>query len=111
MITFDQETWTISLPPDESLIARQHDNLTRSIVVTGVPDGWDWTLLVQAQGKLDIINLEPVEGGVGVTLTAQMLALSGYHTIQLRGTQGDLVRHTNVLHGIMIPDSLSGDAT
>lgn len=111
MIVFDPTTWTISLPPGESVIGRQYDNMTRSITVTGAPDGWNWTLLVQASGKLDIIDLEPVEGGVGVTLTAQMLALSGYYAFQLRGTQGELVRHTNVLQSIMIPASLSGSAT
>lgn len=110
MIVFDSTTWTISLPPGESPIARQYDNLTRSIVISGVPDGWAWTLLVQASGKLDLIQLEPVEGGVGVNLTAQMLALSGFYTIQLRGTQGDLVRHTNVLQ-VLVPKSLSGSAT
>ena len=110
MITFDESTWTISLPPGESPIARQYDNLTRSITVTGVPEGWDWTLLVQASGKLDLIDLEPMEGGVGVTLTAQMLALSGFYALQLRGTQGDLVRHTNVLQ-VLVPKSLSGSAT
>ena len=110
MIVFDPIKWTISLPPGESVIARQYDNLTRSITVTGVPEGWNWTLLVQASGKLDLIDLEPVEGGVGVTLTAQMLALSGFYTIQLRGTQGDLVRHTNVLQ-VLVPKSLSGSAT
>lgn len=110
MIVFDPTTWTISLPPGESPIARQFDNLTRSIVISGVPDGWVWTLLVQASGKLDIIDLEPVEGGVGVTLTAQQLSLAGFYTIQLRGTQGDLVRHTNVLQ-VLVPKSLSGSAT
>ena len=110
MIVFDQTKWTISLPPGESVIARQYDNMTRSITVTGAPDGWDWTLLVQASGKLDIIDLEPVDGGVGVTLTAQMLALSGFYTIQLRGAQGELVRHTNVLQ-VLVPKSLAGDAT
>ena len=110
MIVFDQTKWTISLPPGESPIARQYDNMTRSLTVTGVPDGWDWTLLVQAQGKLDLIDLEPVEGGVGVTLTAQMLSLAGFYTLQLRGTQGDLVRHTNVLQ-VLVPKSLSGSAT
>lgn len=110
MIVFDPTTWTISLPPGESPIARQYDNLTRSITVTGVPEGWNWTLLVQASGKLDLIDLEPVEGGVGVTLTAQMLSLAGFYTLQLRGTQGDLVRHTNVLK-VLVPKSLSGSAT
>ena len=111
MIVFDSTTWTISLPPGESPIARQFDNLTRSITVTGVPEGWDWTLLVQASGKLDLIALETMEGGVGVTLTAQMLAINGLYSLQLRGTQGELVRHTNVLQGIMIPASLSGSDT
>lgn len=110
MIVFDPTTWTISLPPGESVIGRQYDNLTRSIVISGVPDGWAWTLLVEAVGKLDIIDLEPVEGGVGVNLTAQMLALSGFYALQLRGTQGDLVRHTNVLQ-VLVPKSLSGSAT
>ena len=110
MIVFDSTTWTIGIPPGESPIARQYDNLTRSILVTGVPEGWDWTLLVQASGKLDIIDLEPVEGGVGITLTAQQLSLAGFYSIQLRGTQGELVRHTNVLQ-VLVPKSLSGSAT
>lgn len=110
MIVFDPTTWTIGIPPGESPIARQYDNLTRSILVTGVPEGWDWTLLVQASGKLDIIDLAPVEGGVGITLTAQQLSLAGFYSIQLRGTQGELVRHTNVLQ-VLVPKSLSGSAT
>lgn len=110
MITFDESTWTIHIPPGESMIGRQYDNLTRSITVTGAPEGWDWTLLVQASGKLDLIALETMEGGVGVTLTAQQLSLSGFYTIQLRGVQGDLVRHTNVIQ-TMVPASLSGSAT
>lgn len=110
MITFDAETWTIRIPPGESMIGRQYDNLTRSITVTGAPEGWDWTLLVQASGKLDLIALETMEGGVGVTLTAQQLSLSGFYTIQLRGVQGDLVRHTNVIQ-TLVPASLSGSAT
>ena len=110
MIVFDPTTWTISLPPGESVIGRQYDNMIRSITVTGAPDGWNWTLLVQASGKLDIIDLEPVEGGVGITLTAQQLSLAGFYTIQLRGTQGDLVRHTNVLQ-VLVPKSLSGSDT
>lgn len=32
MIVFDSTTWTISLPPGESVIGRQYDNMTRSIL-------------------------------------------------------------------------------
>ncbi len=108
MIHFDD--WLLT--KDEGpVIARQYDNLTRRLEILGdIPEGWSWTLLVQADREhLDLIALRPMEGGLGVDLTAEMLALSGYYTIQLRGNQGELVRHTNQVR-IFIPDSLSGDA-
>ena len=101
--------WTISNPCGE-VIARQYDNLSRTLTVTGeFPDGYDWAMMVRCKGKLNIISLAPVESGIGVTLTNNMLALSGYYTMQLRGTQGDVVRHTNQIQ-VFIPESLSGDA-
>lgn len=101
--------WTITAQRD--VIARQYDNLTRRLEVLGeLPEGWTWEMLVQAKGRLDILALSPCEGGVGVDLTAEMLALAGYCTMQLRGTQGDLVRHTNQVI-VYIPESLSGDAS
>ena len=107
MIQFSD--WTISALCGE-VIARQYDNLSVSLIVVGdLPDGWEWAMLVECQGNLNIIPLSPVEGGVGATLTDDMLALSGYYTMQLRGTQGDVVRHTNQIQ-VFIPESLSGDA-
>jgi hypothetical protein len=107
MIQF--KNWTISALCGE-VIARQYDNLSRTLTVMGdLPAGWDWAMLVECRGNLNIITLSPVEGGVGATLTDDMLALSGYYTMQLRGTQGDVVRHTNQIQ-VFIPDSLSGDA-
>ena len=107
MIHFDD--WLLT--KDEGpVIARQYDNLTRRLEILGdIPEGWSWTLMVQADKHLDIIALAPMEGGMGVDLTAEMLALSGYYTVQLKGVQGELVRHTNQVR-IFIPDSLSGDA-
>ena len=107
MIQFSN--WTISALCGE-VIARQYDNLSRTLTVMGdLPAGWDWAMLVECRGNFNIITLSPVEGGVGATLTDDMLALSGYYTMQLRGTQGDVVRHTNQIQ-VFIPDSLSGDA-
>ena len=109
MITFTD--W--ELAADGDVIARQYDNLSRTLCITGdIPAGWEWDLLVSAQGNLDIIALSPMDGGIGVTLTAGMLALSGYYTLQLRGTRQDdgvTVRHTNQIR-VFIPASLSGDA-
>lgn len=107
MIQFSN--WQLSNPCGTP-IASQYDNLSVSLIVVGdLPDGWEWAMLVECQGNLNIIPLSPVEGGVGATLTDDMLALSGYYTMQLRGTQGDVVRHTNQIQ-VFIPESLSGDA-
>lgn len=107
MIQFSN--WQLSNPCGTP-IGRQYDNLSVSLIVVGdLPDGWEWAMLVECQGNLNIIPLSPVEGGVGATLTDDMLALSGYYTMQLRGTQGDVVRHTNQIQ-VFIPESLSGDA-
>lgn len=106
MITFADWTIDICGPP----IAMQYDNLSRTLSVLGdLPEGWTWAMLVEADGNLNIIALSPIEGGVGVTLTADMLSVTGYYTMQLRGTQGDVVRHTNTIQ-VYIPESLSGDA-
>lgn len=106
MIIFND--WNISLA--DTLIARQYDNKTRELYVTGdLPEGWIWTILVSAKGHLDILSLNKDNNGYSVLLTAQMLAYAGNYTIQLKGTKGDLVRHTNKII-VMIPPSLSGDA-
>ncbi|MBQ9974569.1 MAG: hypothetical protein IJP02_06385, partial [Oscillospiraceae bacterium] len=49
-------------------------------------------------------------GTLSVVLTKEQVSIPGYYTMQLRATQGDLVRHTNLLERIYIPRSLSGDA-
>lgn len=91
-------------------IAMQYDNLSRTLTIAGsFPDGWDWSLLTACRGNLNIIALTPGDNGIGVVLTEDMLSLSGYYAMQLRGTQGDVVRHTNVIE-VFIPESLSGDA-
>ena len=104
MITF--HNWQITV--QHEIMARQFDNLSRRLEVVGeLPEGYTWDLLVQVGSALDIVTLEPMEGGVGVTLTADQLSQSGYYSVQLRGTRGEEVRHTNV-ESVFIPASLSG---
>ena len=92
-----------------SPLGRQYDNLTRSLDIVGnIPEGWTWDLLVQAGKNLDIIRLNQGENSLSVMLTSEMLALAGYYVLQLRATQGEKVRHTNVLR-VYVPESLSGD--
>lgn len=108
MIVFNN--WQIAHTGD--LLARQYDNLSRTLLVKGVPEGYDWTMMVQVEDKFDILPLTPMEDGVGIVLTKDQLSISGYYTMQLVGTlqaDGVTVRHTNVLR-TFIPPSLSGDA-
>ena len=105
MIQFSD--WHIQL--DGALLARQYDNLSAALIVAGdIPDGWVWDMLVKAKGNLNIIRLSEMEDGVGAILTDEMLAISGYYTMQLRGTQGETVKHTNKIQ-VFVPDSLSGN--
>ena len=96
MILFDN--WRIKYVGE--LLARQYDNLSRTLLVKGVPDGWDWTMMVQTGEYFDVIALAPMEEGVGVVLTEEQLSLDGYYSMQLVGTlkdDGVTKRHTNVL--------------
>ena len=108
MIVFNN--WQITHTGD--LLARQYDNLSRTLLVKGVPEGYDWKMMVQVGKNFDVLPLSPMEDGVGIVLTKDQLSLSGYYTMQLVGTlqaDGVTVRHTDVL-STFIPPSLSGDA-
>ena len=108
MIIFNN--WQIKHTGD--LLARQYDNLSRTLLVKGVPEGYDWKMMVQVGKNFDVLPLSPMEDGVGIVLTKDQLSLSGYYTMQLVGTlqaDGVTVRHTDVL-STFIPPSLSGDA-
>lgn len=103
------EDWVLTADPN-TVIGQQYDNETVSLTVLGTfPDGWSWSALAQLGGNLNIINLSPVEGGIGVVLDADMLALSGSYSLQLKATNGDMVRHTNVVY-VGVNSSLSGAA-
>lgn len=91
------------------VIARQFDNLTRTLTVTGdIPAGWEWAMLVQADQAVDILPLSVTENGLSIVLTAEQLSVSGSYTMQLRAIRGDQVKHTNTVN-VYIPASLSGD--
>ena len=106
MIEFNN--WQIWADP--RLTLQQNDHLSRELTVSGtLPEGWDWAMLVQVDGQMDIWPLHRRQsGGVSALLTAQQLGPGGFYRMQLRGTQGEVTRHTNVIT-IFIPRSLCGD--
>ncbi len=91
-----------------TLDARQHDNLRILVISGNFPDGWDWDLFVSFGENLDMIHLEKMDDGVGTVLTADQLCFEGYYTMQLRGCNGDEVRHTNQIK-VFVGASMSGD--
>lgn len=105
MIVFDN--WVIRM--EKGLPVRQFDNRVETLNVTGnVPEDWEWKLLVRNGQNMDVLPLERMDGGIGVVLTAQRLAGSGFYWLQLRGKKGELVRHTNMVR-LYVEPSLSGD--
>ena len=108
MIVF--KDWNITVT---GTIARQYDNLSRRIDVTGdLPEGYTWRLLVQCGSDADTILLTPTETGVGADLTADNLSVAGEYAVQLKGTAADGVttRHTNIAV-TCIPRSMTGVGT
>lgn len=89
--------WVLS-KPQGGLLGYQYDNLTRELAVQGdLPEGWTWDILVSASGKGDTWPLALGDGQASITLTDDNLSVRGEYYLQLRGTNGDQVRHTNVI--------------
>lgn len=99
--------WVIAMAASN---ARQYDDNVWALDLTGeLPEGWAWAALIAQGEHLDIIELTLNEAGASAALTAAQLSMDGYYTIQIRGTKGDQVRHTNLVQAY-VPRSLSGDA-
>lgn len=89
--------WVLS-KPQGGLLGYQYDNLTRELVVQGdLPEGWTWDMLVSASGNSDTWPLALGDGQASITLTDDNLSVRGEYYLQLRGTNGDQTRHTNVI--------------
>lgn len=88
---------------------RMLDNKTSSFDVVGdIPDGWDWQLFYSCNGNLNIVDVEKTENGLSVLFTKEMLPIEGTYHFQLKGTKGELVKHTNIVK-TYVNKSLSGD--
>lgn len=99
--------WEIS--HDGSILARQHDHLSRVLLVRGVPQGYDWEMRIRKGKWYEAIPLSPMEGDVGCVLTEKHLALWGWYSLQLVGTlrtDGVTVQHSNVI-SVFVEESLT----
>lgn len=98
--------WNLQM---DTFPVRQYDNLTRRLEVSGdIPEGWSWVALLSIGENLNIISLQYGEPGLYVDLTADMIPYPGKYNLQLKATQGEKVRHTNIVQ-FTVNESMSGD--
>ena len=87
--------WRICTPP-EFPWALRGDNLAVTLALdTDLPEGWDLKLDVEKRGKE---KYHPAGAGgqvYSVQLTSSMLASGGLYLLQVRGTLGEQIRHSN----------------
>lgn len=100
------DNWILQM---DTFPVRQYDNLTRRLEVSGdIPEGWSWVALLSIGDNLNVISLQYGEPGLYVDLTADMIPYAGKYSLQLKATQGEKVRHTNIV-SMTVNESMSGD--
>ncbi len=91
------QDWKITVPEEEGRVGFQGDNLTRRLEFqTDIPPEWTVKLDVRKGNKVNVIALAREEDRLYVDLTRDMLPASGLWSAQLRGVNGDLVRHSDL---------------
>ena len=107
ILTF--QNWVITKPPGS--LGYQYDNDSQVLTLGGtLPEGYTWDALVQSGQNFDVWNLEPSENGPTITLSEDNLANTGEYYVQIRGTNGEVVQHTNIV-SLYVPRSLVGPGT
>lgn len=90
------EHWRVC-PPECYCLGFEGDHLAASFQLTApLPEGWDLKVDVEKDGQKNTIQLQREGEVFSAELTASMLAVDGYYFMQIRGTCGDVVRHSNV---------------
>lgn len=107
ILTFSN--WKITKP--SGTLGYQYDNDSQVLTLGGIlPEGYTWDALVQSGQNFDVWNLEPSENGPTITLSEDNLANTGEYYVQIRGTNGEVVQHTNIV-SLYVPRSLVGPGT
>lgn len=90
-------------------LGRQYDHLSHRLEVVGqLPEGWTWEMLVRVGELENVILLTTTEGGAEADLTGDLLSVGGLYELQLRGRQGEILRHTNIVYGL-VAGTISGE--
>lgn len=104
MITM--QNWRVIVPDTDRMIGFENDHLTACLgIAIDAPPGWSFKLDVEARYRKNIIDLAREGDRLSVTLTRSMLAVDGMYRCQLRGVNGEQVRHTNTFN-LYVGDSV-----
>ena len=90
------QDWHICVPADFSLGFEGDNNAVTLEISTDLPEGWDLKVDVAKESEKNIIQLNRRDNVYYALLTSSMLADDGVYEMQVRGTLGDQVRHSNI---------------
>lgn len=90
--------WYICTPPKFCLGFEGDNGAVAFEISTDLPDEWDLKVDVEKDGQKNIIQLQRVGQVYSALLTASMLADDGQYLMQVRGTLGEQVRHSNIFY-------------
>ena len=94
----DMKDWEVCAPPGFSLGFEGDNGATVLEVSTDLTEEWDLKVDVEKDGEKNIIQLTRTGMVYSALLTASMLADDGTYAMQVRGTLGDYVRHSNLFY-------------
>lgn len=90
------EDWIVRAPDHYSL-GFEGDHLAACIQLSApLPEGWDLKVDVEREGRKNVIQLQREGDLFSAQLTSEMLGADGYYFLQIRGSNGEVVKHSNV---------------
>nr|DAP24350.1 MAG TPA: hypothetical protein [Caudoviricetes sp.] len=98
--------WYICTPPKFCLGFEGDNEAVALEISTDLTDEWDLMVDVEKDGQKNIIQLQRVGQLYSALLTASMLADDGQYLMQVRGTLGEQVRHSNIFYAT-VHDSIN----
>lgn len=102
--------WNICTPPGFSLGFEGDNEVTSLEISTDLTEDWDLKVDVEKDGQKNIIQLSRDGEVYSALLTASMLADDGTYAMQVRGTLGDQVRHSNLFYAMVFNSINAVDA-
>ena len=102
--------WEVCAPPGFSLGFEGDNGVTVLEVSTDLTEEWDLKVDVEKDGGKNIIQLTRNGTVYSALLTASMLADDGTYAMQVRGTLGDYVRHSNLFYATVFRSINASDS-